>query len=70
MHDSFENKAKHRKEMEKNPDIEHDDANGKRCAPAASNEIVWRLTKAGRIEFDCLIPGHYEAGMKGTVVVK
>ena len=29
-----------------------------------------RFTKAGTFEFACLIPGHYEAGMKGTVVVK
>ena len=70
MLDSVANNAKHKKEMEKNPDMEHDDPNGKRLAPAASNEIVWRFTKAGTFEFACLIPGHYEAGMKGTVVVK
>lgn len=70
MLDSVENNAKHKIQMEKNPDMEHDDPNGKRLAPKGANEIVWRFTKAGTFEFACLIPGHYESGMKGTVVVK
>jgi uncharacterized cupredoxin-like copper-binding protein len=70
MLDSVANNAKHKVAMEQNPDMEHDDPNGKRLAPSASNEIVWRFTKAGTFEFACLIPGHYESGMKGTVVVK
>ncbi len=70
MLDSVQNNAKHKIQMEKNPDMEHDDPNGKRLAPNGSNEIVWRFTKAGTFEFACLIPGHYESGMKGTVVVK
>jgi len=70
MLDSVQNNAKHKVAMEQNPDMEHDDPNGKRLAPNDSNEIVWRFTKAGTFEFACLIPGHYESGMKGTVVVK
>lgn len=68
--DSFANNAKHKIEMEKNPDMEHDDPNGKRLEPKKSAEILWRFTKAGTFEFACLIPGHYETGMKGIVVVK
>ena len=70
MLDSIQNNAKHKIAMEKNPDMEHDDPNGKRLAPKGSNEIVWRFTKSGTFEFACLIPGHYESGMHGTVVVK
>jgi uncharacterized cupredoxin-like copper-binding protein len=70
MLDSVQNNAKHKVAMEKNPDMEHDDPNGKRLAPSDSNEIVWRFTKPGTFEFACLIPGHYESGMHGTVVVK
>jgi uncharacterized cupredoxin-like copper-binding protein len=70
MLDSLANNAKHKIQMEKNPDMEHDDPNGKRLTPAGSSEIVWRFTKAGTFEFACLIPGHYESGMRGTVVVK
>lgn len=70
MLDSIQNNAKHKIAMEKNPDMEHDDPNGKRLAPNDANEIVWRFTKAGTFEFACLIPGHYESGMHGTVIVK
>jgi uncharacterized cupredoxin-like copper-binding protein len=70
MLDSVANNAKHKIQMEKNPDMEHDDPNGRRLNPDGSAEIVWRFTKAGTFEFACLIPGHYESGMKGTVVVK
>jgi uncharacterized cupredoxin-like copper-binding protein len=70
MLDSVANNAKHKIAMEKNPDMEHDDPNGRRLNPDGSSEIVWRFTKAGTFEYACLIPGHYESGMKGTVVVK
>ena len=70
MLDSVANNAKHRIAMQKNPDMEHDDPNGKRLAPGQSAQIVWRFTKAGTYEFACLIPGHHESGMHGTVAVK
>jgi len=70
MLDSVANNAKHKIAMEKNPDMEHDDPNGRRLNPDGSAEIVWRFTKAGTFEFACLIPGHYESGMKGAVVVR
>ena len=61
---------KHAEEMKKNPDMEHDDPNGKRLSPKKSAELVWRFTKAGEFEYGCLIPGHREAGMTGTITVK
>jgi len=61
---------KHAKEMEKNPEMEHDDPNAKRLEAKKANEIVWRFTRPGTFEYGCLIPGHREAGMIGTVVVK
>lgn len=61
---------KHAEEMKKNPDMEHDDPNGKRLAPKKTSEIVWKFTKAGEFEYSCLIPGHREAGMTGNIVVK
>jgi uncharacterized cupredoxin-like copper-binding protein len=70
MLDSIANNAKHKIEMQKNPDMEHDDPNGKRLAPGGMSEIVWRFSKAGTFEFACLIPGHYESGMHGKAVVK
>ncbi|MDR4306085.1 cupredoxin family protein [Chelatococcus sambhunathii] len=56
--------------MRKNPDMEHDDPNGRRVSPGKSGEIVWKFTKAGEFNFACLIPGHREAGMDGTIAVK
>jgi uncharacterized cupredoxin-like copper-binding protein len=61
---------KHAELMKKFPDMEHDDPNAKRLAPAAHGEILWKFTKVGTFEFACLIPGHREAGMLGKVVVK
>ena len=61
---------KHAESMKKNPDMEHDDPNGKRLAPKKTDQIVWRFTKVGEFEYSCLIPGHREAGMIGTIVVK
>jgi uncharacterized cupredoxin-like copper-binding protein len=65
-----EENLKHGEEMKKNPDMEHDDPNGKRLDPKKSTELVWKFTKAGTFEYGCLIPGHREAGMVGTIVVK
>lgn len=65
-----EENLKHAEAMKKNPDMEHDDPNGKRVAPKKNSEIVWRFSKAGTFEYGCLIPGHREAGMIGAVVVK
>jgi len=65
-----EENLKHAEEMKKNPDMEHDDPNAKRVKPGKKDELVWRFTKRGTFEFGCLIPGHREAGMLGTVVVK
>ena len=61
---------KHAEAMKKNPDMEHDDPNAKRVPPKKADEIVWKFTKKGTFEYGCLIPGHREAGMIGTVVVK
>lgn len=69
MLDSVEKNAKHRIAMQKNPEMEHADPNGRRLKPAGTSEIFWKFSKAGTFEFACLIPGHSEAGMKGVIVV-
>ena len=61
---------KHAALMQKYPDMEHDDPNGKTLQPKGNAEILWRFTKRGEFEYGCLIPGHREAGMTGKVVVK
>jgi uncharacterized cupredoxin-like copper-binding protein len=61
---------KHAQLMKKYPDMEHADPNGKSVPAYMTDEIVWRFTKSGAFEFACLIPGHLEAGMVGTITVK
>jgi uncharacterized cupredoxin-like copper-binding protein len=61
---------KHAEVMKKNPDMEHDDPNSKRLQPSGSSDLVWKFTRRGEFEFACLIPGHYEKGMVGKIIVK
>jgi uncharacterized cupredoxin-like copper-binding protein len=68
--DTFENNARHKVEMEKSPGMEHEEPNGRQVEPGQTGELVWRFTSAGTFEYACLIPGHYESGMKGIIVVK
>lgn len=61
---------KHGELMKKYPKMEHDDPNAKRLTPFTNGELIWKFTKAGTFEYACLIPGHLEAGMHGTITVK
>ncbi len=60
----------HYEVMKKNPEMEHSDPNMVTLAAGKSGEIVWQFTKAGTFDFSCLIPGHRQAGMFGTIVVE
>lgn len=59
----------HYKAMMKFPEMEHEEENMVALAPAKTGEIVWKFTKSGKVDFACLQPGHYDAGMKGQVKV-
>ena len=59
----------HYEVMKKNPEMEHDDPNMVTVAPGKSGEIIWQFTSAGKVDFACLQPGHFDAGMKGLVNV-
>lgn len=65
-----EENKKHAVQMQKYPDMVHEDANGRTVKTKQKGELIWRFTKRGTFEFACLIPGHYESGMYGTIVVK
>lgn len=56
--------------MKKHPGMEHEEPSMTHVKPGASGEIVWQFTKAGDFQFACLLPGHFEAGMVGKVVVQ
>jgi uncharacterized cupredoxin-like copper-binding protein len=61
--------AKHAAMMVKFPGMEHDAPYMVHVGPGKSGEIVWHFNRAGSFEFACLIAGHYEAGMRGTLTV-
>lgn len=56
--------------MQKFPGMEHDEAHMAHVDPAQSGEIVWRFNRAGEFDFACLINGHYQAGMRGKIIVR
>jgi uncharacterized cupredoxin-like copper-binding protein len=59
----------HAKAMQKFPDMEHEEPNMLSLAPGAQGELLWHFTSAMTVDFACLRPGHYEAGMKGKINV-
>ena len=59
----------HSEVMKKNPEMEHAEENMISVAPGKTGEIIWQFTKSGKVDFACLQPGHYDAGMKGAVNV-
>ena len=63
-----ENEA-HAALMVKFPGMEHDEPYMAHVGPGKKGEIVWTFNRAGEFEFACLIAGHYQAGMVGTITV-
>jgi uncharacterized cupredoxin-like copper-binding protein len=61
--------AKHAAMMVTFPGMEHDAPYMAHVDPGKTGEIIWHFNRAGRFEFACLIAGHYEAGMRGTLTV-
>ena len=60
--------AEHAAMMREMPEMAHEDPNSLRLQPGASGEITWKFGVSDRIELACLVPGHYEAGMRGKVL--
>ena len=61
---------KHAELMVKFPNMEHDEPHMVHVDPGRRGEIVWHFNRPGEFEFACLIPGHFQAGMIGRVVVE
>ena len=59
----------HAESMRKFPEMEHADPNQVSVEPGKTGELVWQFTKAGTFDFACLVPGHFEAGMVGKIIV-
>ncbi len=63
-----ENEA-HAALMVKFPTMEHDEPYMAHVPPGKTGEIVWTFNRPGQFEFACLIAGHYQSGMVGTITV-
>ncbi|WP_457790433.1 cupredoxin domain-containing protein [Pseudomonas sp. PL-6] len=55
--------------MARFPGMEHDEPYMAHIAPGQSGEMIWTFNRAGEFDFACLIAGHYQAGMVGTIRV-
>jgi uncharacterized cupredoxin-like copper-binding protein len=61
--------AEHAALMVKFPDMEHDEPYMAHVAPGKRAEMVWTFNRPGTFQFACLIAGHYQSGMVGTIEV-
>ncbi len=59
----------HAESMLRFPGMEHDEPYMAHVAPGQSGEMIWTFNRAGEFDFACLIAGHYQAGMVGTIRV-
>lgn len=64
------NKKMMEMDMGNGQSMKHDDPNSVLLEPGQGEEIVWKFTEKGNIEFACNVPGHYQAGMYGEVNFK
>ncbi len=46
-----------------------DDPNAMSVKAGETRELIWKFSRAGNFQFDCNVPGHFEAGMMGTIAV-
>lgn len=61
--------AEHAELMRKFPGMEHDEPYMVHVQPGKTGEMAWRFNRAGEFLYGCLLPGHFEAGMVGTIRV-
>ncbi|MFI8617633.1 plastocyanin/azurin family copper-binding protein [Acidovorax sp. NPDC077693] len=59
----------HAELMARHPGMEHDEPYMAHVGAGQKGDIVWQFNRPGEFDFACLIPGHYQAGMTGTITV-
>ncbi|MEN8175498.1 MAG: copper-binding protein [Pseudomonadota bacterium] len=60
----------HRAMMRDRPEMVHADASTVTVGPGKAKEMIWRFEGQGPVVFACNIPGHAEAGMVATAMLK
>ena len=56
--------------MLKFPGMEHDEPYVAHVPPGQTGTITWTFNRAGDFDFACLIAGHFQAGMRGKLIVR
>jgi uncharacterized cupredoxin-like copper-binding protein len=60
----------HAELMRKHSHMEHDEKHMAHVPPGKTRTIIWQFTRTGEFHYGCLVPGHFEGGMVGKIVVK
>ncbi len=60
----------HDKEMAAHPNMKMDDPNGIAIPKGKTVSLIWTFTKPMTIQYACHVPGHYAAGMYGTLKIR
>ena len=60
---------KHAEMMKRFPGMKHGEPYMAHVQPGERGTIAWTFTEPGTFVFGCLVPGHWDGGMKGTIVV-
>ena len=67
---SSEELKEHAAMMRVQPDMKHADPNTASVGPGKVGGLVWQFDRSGTVDFACLVPGHFEAGMVGRIEVE
>ena len=67
---TMEELREHAAHMREHPGMQHDEPGSAQVAPGKTGEVAWQFTRAGEFYYACLVPGHFEAGMVGKVIVE
>ena len=61
---------KMKKMSKKDHSLSHSHSNSVMIEPKKTGEIIWKFSKSLTLEMACNIPGHYETGMVGQIVIE
>jgi uncharacterized cupredoxin-like copper-binding protein len=59
----------HAELMKKHPGMEHEEPHMAHVSAGKHETMVWQFNQPGEFYYGCLIPGHFEAGMVGRIIV-
>ena len=60
----------HARIMQQHAGMAHDAPHMARVPPGKARSLTWQFTESGEFYYGCLVPGHFEAGMLGRIVVR